>query len=164
MFEGACCPTGWACVKNDEFYFNCQPPKRSAAQSARFHSEGDVPAGVNDFKPAPPVPAKMTPAGDYDYGVPLGLSFLFYEAQRAGKLPKTNRIKWRRDAGASDRAPDGRDVSKGWFDAGDNVKFNLPMAWSVGVLAWSVFEFADGYKAAGQYDEALDNIRWGESF
>ena len=171
VFEGACCPAGWQCVRNDDFYFNCQPG-RSAAQSSRFHSEANAGganaaagAGTLDFKPAPPVPAKMTPAGDYDYSVPLGLSFLFYEAQRAGKLnPKTNRIKWRGDAGAADRAPDGRDISKGWFDAGDNVKFNLPLAWSVGVLAWSVFEFKDGYKAAGQYDEALDNIRWGEFF
>jgi hypothetical protein len=39
------------------------------------------------------------------------------------------------------RAPDGRDVTGGWYDAGDNVKFNLPMAWSAGVLAWSVVDF-----------------------
>jgi endoglucanase len=32
-------------------------------------------------------------------------------------------------------------VTGGWYDAGDNVKFNLPMAWSAGVLAWSLVEF-----------------------
>jgi endoglucanase len=32
-------------------------------------------------------------------------------------------------------------VTGGWYDAGDNVKFNLPMAWSAGVLAWSIVEF-----------------------
>jgi hypothetical protein len=41
----------------------------------------------------------------------LGLSFLFYEAQRSGKLPAGNRIKWRSDSGLTDRAPDGRDVT-----------------------------------------------------
>lgn len=46
------------------------------------------------------------------------------------------------------------------YDAGDNVKFNLPMAWSAGVLAWSVVDFERGYKAAGQYQIALDNIKW----
>jgi hypothetical protein len=46
----------------------------------------------------------------------------------------------RRTAG---RAPDGRDVTGGWYDAGDNVKFNLPMAWSAGVLAWSIAEFKE---------------------
>jgi endoglucanase len=39
------------------------------------------------------------------------------------------------------KAEDGRDVSGGYYDAGDNVKFNLPMAWTLGVLAWSVVEF-----------------------
>ena len=66
---------------------------------------------------------------------------MFYEAQRSGKLPTTNRIKWRGDSGV-DHAYNGRDVSGGWYDAGDNVKFNLPMAWSAGVLAWSIVDFA----------------------
>jgi hypothetical protein len=29
------------------------------------------------------------------------------------------------------------------YDAGDNVKFNFPMAWSAHVLAWSIVDFAD---------------------
>jgi hypothetical protein len=66
---------------------------------------------------------------------------MFYEAQRSGKLTPNNRIKWRGDSGLHHRAPDGRDITGGWYDAGDNVKFNLPMAWSAGVLAWSVAEF-----------------------
>jgi hypothetical protein len=41
------------------------------------------------------------------------------------------------------RAPDGRDVTGGWYDAGDNVKFNLPMAWSAGVIAWSLVDFKE---------------------
>jgi hypothetical protein len=52
--------------------------------------------------------------GSYDYGQVLGLSFLFYEAQRSGKLPPTNRIAWRGDSGLDHRAPDGRDVTGGW--------------------------------------------------
>jgi hypothetical protein len=46
------------------------------------------------------------------------------------------------------------------YDAGDNVKFNLPMAWSAGVLAWSLVDFEAGYKAAGEYTTALDSIKW----
>lgn len=34
------------------------------------------------------------------------------------------------------------------------------MAWTAGVLAWSVYEFKDGYIAAKQYQTALDNIKW----
>lgn len=93
------------------------------------------------MKPLPPVPATKSANGVYNYGQVLGLSMLFYEAQRSGKLPANNRIKWRGDSGLNDRAPDGRDVTGGWYDAGDNVKFNLPMAWSAGVLAWSLVDF-----------------------
>lgn len=73
----------------------------------------------------------------------LGLSFLFYEAQRSGKMPENNRVKWRGDSGLDHKAPDGRDVTGGWYDAGDNVKFNFPMAWSAHVVAWSIVDFAD---------------------
>jgi hypothetical protein len=55
-----------------------------------------------------------SPAGSYDYGQVLGLSLQFYEAQRSGKLPANNRIKWRGDSGLTDAAPDGRDVTGGW--------------------------------------------------
>jgi hypothetical protein len=89
-------------------------------------------------------------AGEYDYAQVLGLSFKFYEAQRSGDLPSTNRISWRADAGLDHKAADGRDVTGGWYDAGDNVKFNLPMAWSAGVLAWSLLDFREVGTAAVQ--------------
>ena len=54
----------------------------------------------------------------YAYGQILGLSLLFYEAQRSGVLPSTNRIAWRGDSAVTDVAPDGADVSGGWYDAG----------------------------------------------
>jgi hypothetical protein len=53
-------------------------------------------------------------AGDWDFGQALGLSFLFYEAQRSGKLPANNRISWRGDSGLDHKGPDGRDVTGGW--------------------------------------------------
>ncbi|MEM8830391.1 MAG: glycoside hydrolase family 9 protein [Cyanobacteria bacterium P01_G01_bin.19] len=59
---------------------------------------------------------------------------LFYEAQQAGDLPEWNRIPWRDDATLKDCADIGVDLSGGWLDAGDNVKFNFPMAYSVTTL------------------------------
>ena len=50
------------------------------------------------------------------------------------------------------------------YDAGDNVKFNLPMAWSAGVLAWSLVDFEAGFKAAGQYKAALDSVKWATDY
>ena len=52
------------------------------------------------------------------------------------------------DAGADN----GVDLTGGYYDAGDNVKFNFPMASAMTLLAWSGIEFGDGYKKAGQFD------------
>jgi hypothetical protein len=37
-------------------------------------------------------------AQDHDYSEALKLSLMFYEAQRTGKLPDSNRIPWRGDS------------------------------------------------------------------
>lgn len=78
--------------------------------------------------------------GDYDYRIPLRLSNWFYKAQRSGKLPKDNGVFWRANSGL-DNAYEGHSVTGGWYDAGDNVKFNFPMAWTAAVLGWGVYEF-----------------------
>ena len=56
-----------------------------------------------------------------DYGQVLGLSWLFYEAQRSGPLPSTNRIPFRGDSALNDAAPDGTEMTGGWYDAGGTV-------------------------------------------
>ncbi len=96
----------------------------------------------------------------YNYGEVLQKSIYFYEAQRSGKLPRTNRVKWRGDSGLKDGADQGIDLTGGWYDAGDHVKFGLPMAGSTTLLAWGVTEYEDAYKKSGQYNYMLDNLRW----
>lgn len=51
----------------------------------------------------------------YDYAKALGLSILFYDAQRSGRLPPNNPISWRGDSAVNDGA-DGHDLSGGWYD------------------------------------------------
>ena len=41
------------------------------------------------------------------YATAIGLSLLFYEAQRSGKLPANQRVKWRKDSGTSDAVQGG---------------------------------------------------------
>lgn len=55
-------------------------------------------------------------AGDYNYGEVIGLSLIFYEAQRTGVLPPTNRIPWRWDSFVTDIGEDGEDLTGGFFD------------------------------------------------
>jgi endoglucanase len=97
---------------------------------------------------------------NYNYAEVLQKSIYFYEAQRSGKLPKNNRVKWRGDSGLKDGADRGIDLTGGWYDAGDHVKFGLPMAASTTLLAWGVNEYEDAYQKSGQYAYMLDNLRW----
>lgn len=53
---------------------------------------------------------------EYNYAQVMHLSILFFEAQRAGKLPENNRIKWRRDSTINDGKDVNRDLSGGWYD------------------------------------------------
>ena len=96
----------------------------------------------------------------YNYGEVLQKSIYFYEAQRSGKLPKNNRVQWRGDSTLKDGADSGIDLTGGWYDAGDHMKFGLPMAASTTLLAWGAIEYEDAYKKSGQYHYLLDNLRW----
>ena len=58
----------------------------------------------------------------------------------------------------------GLDLTGGYYDAGDNVKFNFPQASALTLLAWSGIEFAEGYKKAGQWEQFLDMLKWGTDF
>ena len=63
----------------------------------------------------------------YDLNEVLHKSILFYEAQRSGALPSSNRIGWRGDSALHDGCDVNTDLTGGWYDAGDHVKFGLPM-------------------------------------
>ncbi|GLT41412.1 hypothetical protein SLA2020_154780 [Shorea laevis] len=61
--------------------------------------------------------------------------------RRSGELPPSQRMTWRKDSALRDGFQIGVDLVGGYYDAGDNVKFNFPMAFSTTMLAWSVLEF-----------------------
>ncbi|WP_340025283.1 glycoside hydrolase family 9 protein [Paenibacillus sp. FSL K6-1096] len=100
----------------------------------------------------------------FNYAEALQKSIYFYETQRSGELPENNRVEWRGDSGLQDGADVGHDLTGGWYDAGDHVKFGFPMAYTATMLAWSVYEYKDGYVQSGQLDEILDNIRWATDY
>jgi len=102
--------------------------------------------------------------GDFNYGEALQKSLLFYELQRSGDIPEETRCNWRGDSSLRDGSDVGLDLTGGWYDAGDNVKFNLPMSYSAAVLGWSIYEDYDAYVESGQLDYALGNIRWANDY
>ena len=102
--------------------------------------------------------------GDYNYGEALQKSLLFYELQRSGDLPEKVRCNWRGDSGLTDGADVGVDLTGGWYDAGDHVKFNLPMAYTGAMLGWSYYEDAKSYEESGQKDYLLGDLRWVDEY
>ena len=111
-----------------------------------------------------PIDPGDPPTGDFNYGEAVQKSLLFYEAQRSGPLPEDNRIEWRGDSAVNDGADVGVDLSGGYYDAGDHVKFGFPMASSMTMLSWGVVEYGDAYEQSGQLDEALEAIKWGTDY
>ncbi|XP_030933032.1 endoglucanase 4-like isoform X2 [Quercus lobata] len=103
-----------------------------------------------------------TKVASHDYGDALSKSILFFEGQRSGKLPPNQRMTWRKDSALRDGFDIGVDLVGGYYDAGDNVKFNFPMAFSTTILAWSVLEF--GNSMGSDLSNALDAIKWATDY
>jgi hypothetical protein len=52
----------------------------------------------------------------------------------------------------------------GYYDAGDHVKFGLPMAFTVTMLSWSLLEYGADVAHAGELAHALESIKWGTDY
>ncbi|GAA3735059.1 glycoside hydrolase family 9 protein [Salinactinospora qingdaonensis] len=99
-------------------------------------------------------------APEFNYAEALQKSMFFYEAQRSGDLPEDNRVNWRGDSALDDGSDVGLDLTGGWYDAGDHVKFGLPMAFTTTMLAWGALESPEGYTDSGQMPYLKGNLRW----
>ncbi|KAG6579554.1 Endoglucanase 6, partial [Cucurbita argyrosperma subsp. sororia] len=103
-------------------------------------------------------------AAAHDYGSALTKSLLFFEAQRSGILPRNQRVSWRSHSGLQDGKASGVDLVGGYYDAGDNVKFGLPMAFTVTMMSWSILEYRAQLVASGELGHAMDAVKWGTDY
>ncbi|HEY1200944.1 MAG TPA: glycoside hydrolase family 9 protein, partial [Niastella sp.] len=99
-------------------------------------------------------------AQTFNYAEALQKSMFFYECQRSGQLPANNRVTWRANSALTDGSDVGVNLTGGWYDAGDHVKFNFPMAFSATMLAWGGIDFAGGYNASAQMTYLKRNLRF----
>lgn len=114
------------------------------------------------------LPKHKTPVPPPDnYTVALHKALLFFNAQKSGRLPKNNGVSWRGNSGLQDGS-DLTDVKGGlvggYYDAGDNIKFHFPMAYSMTMLSWTVIEYSHKYKSIGEYNHARELIKWGTDY
>ncbi|KAK3021309.1 hypothetical protein RJ639_046880 [Escallonia herrerae] len=102
--------------------------------------------------------------GGFDYQDALTKSIIFLEAQRSGKLPPNHRPSWRGDSALQDGKLANVDLVGGYYDAGDNVKYGLPMAFTVTTLSWAAVFYQSELKAAGEMENVRAAVRWGTDY
>jgi endoglucanase len=93
-------------------------------------------------------------AATYNYGEALQKAIYFYECQISGPKPSWSRVEWRGDSGMKDS------VLGGWYDAGDHVKFGLPMAYTASMLGWAMYEYGDAFQNSGQTIHLKNNLKF----
>ncbi|KAL0557407.1 hypothetical protein IC582_005945 [Cucumis melo] len=104
---------------------------------------------------------------DLNYKDALTKSLIFLEAQRSGKLPPNHRPAWRGDSALDDgKLANVRfvDLVGGYYDAGDNVKYGLPMAFTITTLAWGALTYPEEIKAAGEMENVKAALQWGTDY
>ncbi len=124
---------------------------------------------------------------EFNYAKALQYSQYFYDANMCGTgVDENGQYKWRSDCHIYDAAlpldsqntnmsnsfieankavldPDGDgkvDVSGGFHDAGDHVKFGMPEAYSGSTVGWGFYEFRDQYEATGQDSHTKTILRY----
>lgn len=122
-----------------------------------------------------------------NYAKALQYSMYFYDANMCGTEVSENTLySWRDDCHTYDAAvpmdtshtnlsaefisqygkyldPDGDgliDVSGGFHDAGDHVKFGMPEAYAASALGWGYYEFREAYTSLGQDTHSETILRY----
>ncbi|MFE1318209.1 glycoside hydrolase family 9 protein [Kitasatospora phosalacinea] len=139
-----------------------RPPRSARRTVLGLCAAGALAAGA--LLPLHAAAADSAAAPAFNYGEALQKSLLFYEAQQSGKLPATNRVSWRGDSALDDGKDVGLDLTGGWYDAGDHVKFGLPMAASTTMLAWGGIAEKQGYTDSGQMQYLKNNLRFVDDY
>ncbi len=121
-------------------------------------------------------------AADHDYYKALAMSLYMYDANACGKGITDGPLTWRGDChtyddsasvgnlGGSEKAavdPDGDgkvDLSGGFHDAGDHIKFNLTIGFAMSALALSEYLNPGVYEKAGCKDHLIYELRWGADY
>ena len=103
-----------------------------------------------------PCSALTVSAADFsaNYAEAMQKSLYFYECQQAGPLPDWNEVEWRADSTMTD------EVTGGWYDAGDHLKFTLTNAYSATMLGWGLLQYPDGVKDCGELTEYRNNLQF----
>jgi len=89
--------------------------------------------------------------------------FIFYFCS-AGHYPRNSPVKFRGDSGLKDGDSANNDLTGGFYDSGNNIKFTFTTAYTMTLLSWTVMEYQSKYADIGELDHVRDIIRWGSDY
>ncbi|GKX67105.1 glycoside hydrolase family 9 protein [Inconstantimicrobium mannanitabidum] len=107
-------------------------------------------------------PARKIKADEnLDYSTALKDSIIFYDANKCGKDAGVNNyFTWRSACHIDDGKDKGLDLSGGYHDAGDHVKFGLPQGYAASVMGWALYEFKSGFDSSQNTDKQLQQLKY----
>lgn len=70
-------------------------------------------------------------------------------------------ITWRNDSGLQDGLDNGIDLTGGYYDAGDYLKFTFPLSSALTQLAWAGTDHWRGIFQSGNLGYWDETLRWG---
>ncbi|KAK9828596.1 hypothetical protein WJX72_000945 [[Myrmecia] bisecta] len=143
------CVTNGVCQNN---------PNGTTIPTTGTNPNGDVfTFAASGTKPAPT-------AARYNYGEALHKAYLFFEAQRSGRLTK-QRLAWRSDSCTKCTGTFGEDLSGGYYESGGSyLKLGIPSAFTTTMLAWGLKAFKAGHDNVQETATAQEAIKWGADF
>ena len=127
-------------------------------------------------------PSVTVSAAENNYYEALAMSLYMYDANACGKGITDGPLTWRGDCHTYDAEasigdldsslrsvvdPDGNgkvDVSGGFHDAGDHIKFNLTIGFGMSSLAMSDYLNPGVYEKAGCKDHLIYELKWGSDY
>ncbi|MDQ1287116.1 MAG: endoglucanase [Actinomycetota bacterium] len=145
---------------------------------------------IGDAPPAHAATLASTPHYNLSLALQQSLFFYDAEKSGPARTLGRQPLEWRGDSEPSDSAvplkpikdwegtnlsaafiaanktvldPDGDgivDLSGGFHDAGDHVKFGLPQAYAAGTIAWGMLEFPEAFVATKSWDHSMEEMRW----
>ncbi|KAJ3075309.1 hypothetical protein HK102_005637, partial [Quaeritorhiza haematococci] len=147
-------------------YFPCgvyaQPPTNPPPASPNYFIQDPQPT----IQGIPTIPKELTDVANPEVAVLewsklLGFSLYFFEVQRTGVMPANKRVEWKENSALEDGKDRGVDLSGGYFDAGDHMKFTFPLTMALSDVAWGAIEWFSGYQKANQTRYLDEMLRWG---
>ncbi len=106
-------------------------------------------------------PLGKASAAGYDYSLALKNAVGFYDANKCGGDVEINNVfSWRSACHTSDGSDVGLDLTGGYHDAGDHVKFGLPQAYTASVLGWALYEYDEVFEASGNKTKMLEQLKY----